>query len=309
VTAPVVTGTYPQPDGGYRADDPAVVHGRRPARPSGPSSARPVRPSDPGSARRPGGATAPASRPGPQPAATRRPAPTGRLGLLWSVALVLSTLAGPVVVALLVAPVAFVAALSLARRAGAPTAPRALWPAGAAALVPLAAIAGPLAAVVVLVIAVAAVAVVAPGAMVAPGAGGSRPWAAVTLAAPAAASASLVLADHGSTGVALCLASAICLFDVANYLVGTGANGGLLGAFAGILTVGVLAVLVAAVINPPLSGSRPWVLCGLVAALAPVGVILGARLARGARLPALRRLDSLILAGPAWVIASHILLP
>ena len=140
----------------------------------------------------------------------------------------------------------------------------------------------------------------------------SRSAAAARVAAivawPAAAAASLVLSSDASLGVALCLASAICLFDVANYLVGTGPTGGILGALAGMVTVGVLALLVAAVVNPPFSGIRPWVLCGLVAVLAPLGVQVGRRLAGGVPLPALRRLDSLLLAGPAWVIASRVLL-
>ena len=74
------------------------------------------------------------------------------------------------------------------------------------------------------------------------------------------------------------------------------------------MTVGVLAVFVAAVVVPPFSGRSPWILLGLVAVLAPVGVVLRRASARARRLPALRRLDSLVLAGPAWVIAVGLLL-
>ena len=73
-------------------------------------------------------------------------------------------------------------------------------------------------------------------------------------------------------------------------------------------TVGVLAVFAAAVLVPPYSGRNPWVLLGLVAVLAPAGVYGCSRLGRGRSLPALRRLDSLVLAGPAWVIAVSLLL-
>jgi hypothetical protein len=46
----------------------------------------------------------------------------------------------------------------------------------------------------------------------------------------------------------------------------------------------------------------------LLAVTAPAGVALAAHVAPGVRLPALRRLDSLWLAGPAWVIAVAVVL-
>ena len=212
--------------------------------------------------------------------------------------LVAATIAAPAVVALLVAPVAAVAAASVARHGNRMPARAAGVAAIGAAAVPLAALAGWAAALGVLALAAGAVAL----------AGGRDPRVAASVAAPAAAAASLVLADHGSPGTALCLASAMCLFDMGNYLMGTGRDGGVLGAVSGAAGVGVLAVLAAAVIDPPFSGIRPWVVFGLIAALAPLGVILGRRIAGDARLPALRRLDSVLLAGPAWVLATHLLL-
>jgi hypothetical protein len=74
------------------------------------------------------------------------------------------------------------------------------------------------------------------------------------------------------------------------------------------LTVGIFAVLVAAVVVPPFSGNSPWILFGSVAFLAPVGVLAFGRIGPTLRLPAVRRLDSLFLAGPAWVIAVRIVL-
>jgi hypothetical protein len=95
---------------------------------------------------------------------------------------------------------------------------------------------------------------------------------------------------------------------MASYVTGTSPRGGPVGVIVGMITVGVLAVFVAAVIVPPFSGRTPWVLLGLVAVLAPVGVYGAALIGRDRRLPALRRLDSLIFAGPAWVIAITYLL-
>ncbi|MCU4183141.1 hypothetical protein K6U06_02125 [Acidiferrimicrobium sp. IK] len=247
---------------------------------------------------RPSGSRRPASARRPTAPAPRRVPPTGRLGVLWGLVLVGATVAAPAVVAVVVAPVAAVAAASLVRHGPQVERRAALVAAVGAALVPLAATAGwPVAVAVALG---AAAAVRAAG-------GGSVPAAAGALW-PGLGAATLVLADHGSLGTRVSLVSAICLFDVANYLMGTGSSGGVLGAVAGVVTVGVLAVMVAAVVNPPFSGDRPWVMFGLVALLAPLGVVVARRLAADARLPALRRLDSLLLAGPAWVVASHLLL-
>jgi hypothetical protein len=125
---------------------------------------------------------------------------------------------------------------------------------------------------------------------------------------PAVAAASVVLARGQGLSGALTLLAAVCLYDMASFLTGTGPRGGPVGAIVGVVTVGVLAVFVAAVVVPPFSGHSPWILLGLVAALAPVGVFAFGRIGPERRLPALRRLDSLILAGPAWVIAAGLML-
>jgi hypothetical protein len=126
--------------------------------------------------------------------------------------------------------------------------------------------------------------------------------------APAVAAASVVAARGQGLSEALTLVAAVCFYDMASFLTGTGPRGGVPGAIVGIVTVGVLAVFVAAVVVPPFSGRSPWVLLGLVAILAPAGVALAGRVGPQLRLPALRRLDSLILAGPAWVIGVSLLL-
>jgi hypothetical protein len=126
--------------------------------------------------------------------------------------------------------------------------------------------------------------------------------------APAVAAASVVAARGQGLSEALTLLTAICLYDMASYLTGTNPRGGPVGVIAGMITVGVLAVFVAAVVVPPYSGRSPWVLLGVVAVLAPAGVYALGRIGPRLRLPALRRLDSLVLAGPAWVLAVRLLL-
>jgi hypothetical protein len=130
----------------------------------------------------------------------------------------------------------------------------------------------------------------------------------VAVLAPAVAAASVVAARGQGLSEGLTLIAAVCLYDMASFLTGTSPQGGPAGVLVGMITVGVLAVFVSAVVVPPFSGRNPWLLLGLVAVLAPAGVVGAGRLASKARLPALRRLDSLILAGPAWVIGVALLL-
>ncbi|MGH9114881.1 MAG: hypothetical protein ACRDWW_03535 [Acidimicrobiales bacterium] len=131
----------------------------------------------------------------------------------------------------------------------------------------------------------------------------------VAALAPIVAAAALVVARGQGLSEALTLICAVCLYDTASFVTGATARWlRWVGPLVGAIAVGVLAVFVAAVFVPPFSGARPWVLLGLVAVLAPAGVAVGRRLAGGARLPALLRLDSLILCGPAWVVAVGLLM-
>jgi hypothetical protein len=128
---------------------------------------------------------------------------------------------------------------------------------------------------------------------------------AVAAGAPLVAAGSLVVARLQGASLALALVGACLAFDAGAFVIGNGrsALGGPPGVAAGVASVAVVALFVAAIMNPPFSGSRPWVVFGLVAVLAPAGVKLCERAVGGAALPALRRLDSLVLAGPAWVAA------
>ena len=154
---------------------------------------------------------------------------------------------------------------------------------------------------------------------------------------PAAAGAGFVLTRRQGFDEALVLGGMMVVYDSAAYLIGTDANNRWEGPIAGVVSVGVLSVLVAAVLAPPFTGSSPWILGGLAAVLLPLGPIVCRSLvgqarigreaqARGsarspaparaqaaarapARVPALRRLDSLVLLGPAWPAAIAVVLP
>ncbi len=136
---------------------------------------------------------------------------------------------------------------------------------------------------------------------------GPAAWRAVLAAAvPGLAGLALVIAADQSSQAALVLVVAVCLFDLANAVMGTGETGGIVGAVAGLLTLAVLAVIVESVLVPPFTSTGAWLLCGAVAVAAPLGVEVCRRLAPG-RVPALRRLDSLVVSGPLWIAGAAVL--
>ena len=126
---------------------------------------------------------------------------------------------------------------------------------------------------------------------------------AVAVGGPAVAAICFIIADAQSANLGLTLALLVCLYDAACYVNGHGRGvGGWTGITAGLLSVGVLAILVAAVLVPPFSGVTPWLVVGFTGLMAPLGVALATAAPGWSRLPALRRLDSMILAAPVWVI-------
>ena len=295
---------------------PAVPEGRAPAAREGPAPARrdgqapegppeeghpPARtkPAGPRTHHRPRTGRRPTSGPG-----AKHTPPVIRLGLVWTLVLVVAIVLSPSLVAIALAPIAAIAAQSAWRRLETPSTDP-WWLAGACAgVAPLAAVAGPVAAVLVLVAGGAALALVT--AREAERAEQLR--VALCSVAPAAAAASLVLATRQSVTIGLVLFMAVTLFDASNYVMGVGDTGGRLGALAGALSLAVLGVVLAGVLVVPFSGASPWVLCGMVAVAAPVAVGAGNQLVGSARLPAWRRLDSLFIAGPLWVLLAAVLL-
>jgi hypothetical protein len=127
---------------------------------------------------------------------------------------------------------------------------------------------------------------------------------------PAAACAGAVLARNHGLDQGLVLIGMVCVYDSAAYLIGTGANNPWEGPIAGVASIAALTLLVAALFLTPFRGNSPWILGGMAAVLAPLGPVAARRLSpdRAVRVPALRRLDSLLLLGPAWAIGVAVLL-
>ena len=128
---------------------------------------------------------------------------------------------------------------------------------------------------------------------------------------PAVAATSVVLVYDVAPEAAASLLLLLAGYDVAAYLWGAGSGTGpLVGRVVGILTVGVLTFALSTVelvlsLPPFQQGEAVWVFGGLAACLAPLGQLAASAVlpAAAAPAPALRRLDSLLLAGPAWAFA------
>ncbi|MGH9305825.1 MAG: hypothetical protein ACRD0I_02940 [Acidimicrobiales bacterium] len=119
----------------------------------------------------------------------------------------------------------------------------------------------------------------------------------------------LVERTHGLAQACLLLGYMVA-YDAAFYLVGSGFARAWEGLVAGFAAVGVLTFGVAAVAKPSQPGYYSWLLGAIAIILIPLGGALGERLVghRGARAPALRRLDSLLILAPVWALVAPVLL-
>jgi hypothetical protein len=266
----------------------------------------------------------PARHPASRPARSAiRPEPQGphvRFGIAWALVTLVAIFGGTVWLAIWLAPTAALAAGSSTNTWRARGSSRAPVAAALAAAVVLAAIAGPIAAAAA---GTAAALVIVTGTPLRRGgprgdsAGRARRRPGLVrriliVGLPAGAGAGFVLTRHQGFDEALVLGGMMVVYDSAAYLIGTGAKHRWEGPIAGIVSVGILSVLVAAVLAPPFTGSSPWILGGIAAVLLPLGPIvcrpLIGRARSPARVPALRRLDSVVLLAPAWPAAIALLL-
>ena len=237
--------------------------------------------------------------------------PTVVGGLAWAGALAAAAAVGPVLEAVVVIPVGLVAAISTVRAVGRhprthrPSALAIATSASLAVALPLAALGGFAAAA-----ATAAAGLVAATAVSFLMLQTARPEASVfAMVGPAVAAGSVVLAAHQGRNLALALIAAVCAYDLGCWVYGSSRGvGGEAGVAAGVVTVAAVALFVAAVFVPPFSGFRPWVMFGVIAVLCPGGVMIAERLTPAGAPPALRRIDSLVLAGPFWVAAASLML-
>ena len=123
------------------------------------------------------------------------------------------------------------------------------------------------------------------------------------------AAASPVLMYRTSIVGALLLIGFVTAFDVGNFMVGAEAATPLPGIFAGLIVVGVGAFAISVLVSvfelePFADAQHPWIFGGVVGLCAPFGEVAASLTlpAASAEAPALRRLDSLMVAGPAFLV-------
>jgi hypothetical protein len=125
------------------------------------------------------------------------------------------------------------------------------------------------------------------------------------------AAASPVLLHRLGSGAALALLALIAAYDAGDFLVGTGAGTTWEGPAAGVAAVAVVGFSIYVLALPPLEEEGAMAAALLVGMLAPLGPPIASALVGDGRTPArfVRRLDSLLLAGPVVAFALAALLP
>ena len=117
-----------------------------------------------------------------------------------------------------------------------------------------------------------------------------------------------VLVYRSNVVAAVVLVVLVSAYEMGDFLNGSEARGLFAGPIAGILCVGVVAFAIGVIvpifeIDPFESAAHAWILGALVAVLCPLSQLAASLLLprAAARAPALRRLDSYLLTGPAWL--------
>lgn len=225
--------------------------------------------------------------------------PRVRLGMAWALATIVLLIALPAGFALLGAVASMAAAGQASRtwrrRPAAPWRPVAVI---GALLLPLSSLLG-VAGVLVVVVGVVAAAICGERLL---GQGEARLSITIPLVVGLPVGGLLLVRDHAGLLAALVLLVMVHLWDASAYLVGSGASNRWEGHLAASATVAAFSLLVAAVLVPPFRGLSPAVL-GVTAVLTvPFGPYVATLLLgdRERKVPALRRIDALIVVVPVW---------
>jgi hypothetical protein len=121
---------------------------------------------------------------------------------------------------------------------------------------------------------------------------------------PGLAAMSLVLLARLDQGSAIALLLLVSAYETGDYIVGSGASNPYEGPAAGLAAIVVVTFIVSTLPISTLSFGEAWLFGGMVGVLAPLGQLFASALLPDAGAPAsaLRRLDSLLLAGPAFCL-------
>jgi hypothetical protein len=118
------------------------------------------------------------------------------------------------------------------------------------------------------------------------------------------AAMSMVLLTRLDQGSAIALLLLVSAYETGDYIVGSGAKNPYEGPVAGIAALTVATFIVSSFGISAFDVGQAWLFGAVVAVLAPVGQLVASALLPAADAPAsgLRRLDSLLLAGPIWYL-------
>jgi hypothetical protein len=133
----------------------------------------------------------------------------------------------------------------------------------------------------------------------------ARAGAVVTAAAVCGGvGASVVVLAHLEIGAIVIFLASILVWDASDYIVGSGAKRPWEGPVAGAVALVPVTIVFSVLRVPPFRGGNLWAFVFLAVLACPAGQLVASALlpTAASRAPALRRLDSLIVAAPAWAI-------
>jgi hypothetical protein len=119
------------------------------------------------------------------------------------------------------------------------------------------------------------------------------------------AAASVTLAHRIDIGAVAALIIFVSVYEMGDYLVGSGSKNAVEGPLAGFTAIAVFAFALWVITFFPFKENSLLTFGALAAGLCPIGQLMGSAILprSDSKASALRRLDSLLVLGPAWVVA------
>lgn len=119
------------------------------------------------------------------------------------------------------------------------------------------------------------------------------------------AAAAPTLSYRVDIGAAAALIIFVSVYEMGDYLVGSGSKNAVEGPLAGVTAIAVFAFALWVVTFVPFRDNALLSFGAIAAGLCPLGQLMGSAILprSDAKAPAVRRLDSLLVLGPVWVVA------
>lgn len=119
------------------------------------------------------------------------------------------------------------------------------------------------------------------------------------------AAAAPTLSYRVDIGAAAALIIFVSVYEMGDYLVGSGSKNAVEGPLAGVTAIAVFAFALWVITFVPFRDNALLSFGAIAAGLCPLGQLMGSAILprSDAKAPAVRRLDSLLVLGPVWVVA------